>query len=89
MANHALCLILAANQQLLTGDRYVRSGEWEQRRGRPDWKPPIRRLSAQTLGLLGFGTIARMVARRAAAFGYRLLAYDPYLSPGGRRRPTG
>jgi D-3-phosphoglycerate dehydrogenase / 2-oxoglutarate reductase len=80
VANHALCLILAANQQLLIGDRYVRSGEWEQRRGRPDWKPPIRRLSAQTLGILGFGTIARMVARRAAPFGYRLLAYDPYLS---------
>jgi D-3-phosphoglycerate dehydrogenase len=80
VANHALCLILAANQQLLISDKYVRSGEWEKRRGRPDWKPPIHRLSVQTLGLIGFGTIARMVAQRAAPFGYRMLAYDPFLS---------
>jgi D-3-phosphoglycerate dehydrogenase / 2-oxoglutarate reductase len=80
VANHALCLLLAANQQLLIGDRYVRSGEWEKRRGRPDWKPPIRRLSAETLGIVGFGVIARMVARRAAPFGFRMLAYDPYLT---------
>lgn len=80
VANHALCLILAANQQLLVSDRYVRSGDWEQRRGRPDWNPPIHRLSVQTLGIVGFGTIARMVAQRAAPFGYRMIAYDPYLS---------
>jgi len=80
VANHALCLILAMNQQLLVSDKYVRSGEWERRRGRPNWNPPIHRLSVQTLGLVGFGTIARMVAQRAAPFGYRILAYDPYLS---------
>lgn len=80
VANHALCLILAANQQLLISDKYVRSGEWEKRRGRPNWNPPIHRLSVQTLGLVGFGTIARMVAQRAAPFGYRILAYDPFLS---------
>lgn len=80
VANHAACLILAANQQLLISDRYVRSGEWERRRGRPDWNPPIHRLSVQTLGIVGFGTIARMVAQRVAPFGYRLLAFDPYLA---------
>ncbi len=80
VANHALCLILAANQQLLISDRYVRSGEWEKRRGRPNWNPPIHRLSVQTVGLVGFGTIARMVAQRVAPFGYRILAYDPFVS---------
>ncbi len=80
VANHAMCLILAANQQLLISDRYVRSGEWEKRRGRPNWDPPIHRLSVQTLGLVGFGNIARMVAQRAAPFGYRIIAFDPYLS---------
>ena len=80
VANHAMCLVLAANQQLLISDRYVRTGEWEQRRGRPNWNPPIHRLSVQTLGLVGFGVIARMVAQRAKPFGYRMLAFDPYLS---------
>ena len=34
-----------------------------------------------TLGLVGFGAIARQVARRAAAFGMRVLAYDPFVAP--------
>ncbi|MBI3972792.1 MAG: C-terminal binding protein [Chloroflexi bacterium] len=80
VANHAMCLILAANRQLLVSDRYVRSGAWEQRRGRPDWNPPIHRLSVQTLGFVGFGTIARMVAQRAAPFGSRMVAYDPFVA---------
>lgn len=79
VANHAMALILAANQQLLFNDRYVRSGEWEKRRGRPDWPIPIHRLSVQTLGLVGFGNIARMVAERARPFGYRVVAYDPFI----------
>jgi phosphoglycerate dehydrogenase-like enzyme len=80
VANHALCLILAANQQLLLSDRYVRSGEWERRRGRPAWPVPIHRPSAQTLGLVGFGNIARLVSQRATVFGFRMLAFDPYLT---------
>lgn len=34
----------------------------------------------KTLGLLGFGRIAQGVARRAAGFGMKVLAYDPYLA---------
>jgi D-3-phosphoglycerate dehydrogenase / 2-oxoglutarate reductase len=80
VANHAMALILAANQQLLFSDRYVRSGDWGGRRGRPEWPVPIHRLSVQTLGLVGFGNIARMVAERARPFGYRMVTYDPFIS---------
>jgi (S)-sulfolactate dehydrogenase len=36
-------------------------------------------VSGKTLGLLGFGAIARHVARRAAAFDMEIIAHDPFI----------
>ncbi|HET6317950.1 MAG TPA: NAD(P)-dependent oxidoreductase, partial [Chloroflexota bacterium] len=38
------------------------------------------RLSSLTLGLVGFGNIARLVLDRARPFGFQFLASDPYVS---------
>jgi D-3-phosphoglycerate dehydrogenase len=79
VANHALTLILGANNQILISDRYVRSGDWEKERGRPKRAVEVRRLSALTLGFIGFGNIARLTAERARPFGFNMVAYDPFL----------
>jgi D-3-phosphoglycerate dehydrogenase len=81
VADHTLALLLAAQRRLPRMDRFVRDGRWA---GGEQARPaayPVRRLSTMTLGLVGFGAIARLVTQRAHGFGVRILATDPYVSP--------
>lgn len=56
-------------------DRLV-AGEW------PRTEMMGREAAGRTLGLIGFGGIAREVAGRARALGMAVAAHDPYLGPG-------
>jgi D-3-phosphoglycerate dehydrogenase len=81
VADHSLALMLALNRKLLQYHRQVqqdRSWAWNDIRG-------IFRLKGQVLGIIGMGRIGRAVARRARAFGLRIMAYDPLLS--GEKMP--
>ncbi|MEI7834064.1 MAG: C-terminal binding protein, partial [bacterium] len=75
VADHTLALLLAAARQLPMLDRAMRAGY------RPASVAHMHRLSAQTVGLIGFGLIGQAVARRCRAFGMRVLATDPALTP--------
>jgi D-3-phosphoglycerate dehydrogenase len=77
VADHAMTLLLAGFRRLVVQDRLVREGRWSE--GRP-MLSTIPRLAGQTLGFISFGRVARAVARRAAPFGLRLMAYDPFIS---------
>ena len=77
VAEHTLALLLACARKIAFYDRMVRAGRWEVPPGKP-----IYRLAGRTLGLVGFGNIARQVAVRAAAFGMRVLYADPFIGDG-------
>jgi D-3-phosphoglycerate dehydrogenase len=76
VADHAMMLLLAGFRRLVQQDRMVREGRWTE--GRPALLK-IPRLMGQTLGFISFGRVARAVARRAAPFGLRMMAYDPFI----------
>ena len=80
VADHALTLILAAIRRLPHMEHLVRAGRWAAGEDPRPASRPVRRLSTMTLGLVGFGSIARLVAARARPFGFRLLACDPYVA---------
>jgi D-3-phosphoglycerate dehydrogenase / 2-oxoglutarate reductase len=75
VADHAMALLLAVARKLNVYDRTTRGGIWRWQSG-----APIHRLRGNVLGLLSFGAIARAIAARAAGFGMRIAAHDPYLS---------
>jgi D-3-phosphoglycerate dehydrogenase / 2-oxoglutarate reductase len=74
VADHAMALLLAVARKVCRYDRATRSGTWHWQDGEP-----IHRISGRTLGLLSFGAIAQAIGRRAAGFGLRLIASDPYM----------
>ena len=80
VAEHTLALLLALSRRVAFLHLRTKQGEYDlQQAG------PLRRLSRQTLGLIGLGRIGGAVARRATALGMHVVAY----TPSGDARGTG
>ena len=77
VADHATALLLALARRVVMMDKFVRAGNWAGATARTG---PMPRLSTQTVGLLGFGRIARRVARNLVNMVGDMLAYDPYVN---------
>jgi len=82
VAEHTMALLLDSARKVAFYDRQVRAGTWAVPPGKP-----LYRLVGRTLGLVGFGNIARHVAVRAAAFGMRVLYADPFVKEGQFSEP--
>jgi D-3-phosphoglycerate dehydrogenase len=77
VGDHAMMLLLDVARMTRQMTRMASTGEWYDGRPTLSRRP---RLFGQTLGLYGFGNVARCTARRAKGFGLHLLSYDPYVS---------
>jgi len=71
---HAMALILAVERKLAMYTDKIRTGTWDWTQGQP-----MYRLRGRTLGLVGFGKLARHLVPKAEAFGLEPIAYDPYV----------
>lgn len=77
VAEHAVALLFAVRRNLRCADEHVRSGGWDRSAFAG------RELTGDTLGLFGFGAIARETAALAHGMGQTVLAYDPYVVDDG------
>jgi D-3-phosphoglycerate dehydrogenase len=73
VAEHAVGLLFALRRNLRAADRHVRAGNWN--RGAFTG----HELTGDTLGLFGFGAIAREVSDIAQGLGQDVLTFDPYV----------
>jgi len=74
VSDHAMALLLALVRKIPIANAHVHAGRWEMAT-----VVPIHRLRGSVLGLAGFGRIPQRVAPKAAAFGLRVVAFDPYV----------
>jgi glyoxylate reductase len=74
-ADHTIALLLAVARRVPEADAYVRSGQWAKDGFQPGpWDGML--LGGKTIGIVGFGQIGRGVAKRAEAFGMRVIFHN-------------
>ena len=86
VAEQAIALMLAETRDIARVDRGIRDGGWPK-----EFPQTPYDLYGSTVGLIGFGQVARQLAPRISGFDVTLLVYDPYVeaetieSYGGRK----
>lgn len=75
VAEYVMAAILLRSRDLFAAAEDVGAGGWDRLRFTGS------EVFGKTLGLVGVGEISTRVARRAAAFGMRMVGYDPYVAP--------
>jgi len=79
VSDHAMALILACARKFYQLLPDIKSGKWSTQADYLSALKPLYRLSGQTLGIIGFGSIARTLVPKAKAFGFRIIAYAPHV----------
>jgi D-3-phosphoglycerate dehydrogenase len=76
VADTAMSLILSVPRKVTYLNNLIRQGTYNRELARP-----IHNFRGATLGLVGFGNIPRNLVWKAVPFGFRIIAYDPYVKP--------
>lgn len=75
VAEHTVAMLLAQSKRLVQMDALTRNGQFAKRVAYTN-----RELSGATVGLIGLGRIARLVAQKLSGFQVRLLGCDNYVA---------
>jgi D-3-phosphoglycerate dehydrogenase len=75
VSNHTMMHFLVCSRKFVLHDKLVKNGEWTR-----EHLAPMGHIAGQTFGIIGLGDIGRAVARKAQAFGLKVIGYDPFVS---------
>ena len=75
VSDHVVGLFFSSIRKIPAMSETVKKGRWDCNLGRP-----IYRIHRKTLGIAGFGNIARMVVQKLAPWNIKVLGYDPFIS---------
>jgi phosphoglycerate dehydrogenase-like enzyme len=85
VGTHGACLAEHALAMLLSFTRGIRGAVMQQQKRHwaiQELRPKVVELTGSTLGIIGFGTVGRALAKRAQTFGLRIIALDAF--PGSK-----
>lgn len=71
VAEHALALIFGLGRKIGFYHHATQSGEYKLQAG-----PALRRMQGQTVGIVGYGNIGKLLADKAAALGFKVLVHN-------------
>ncbi len=76
VAQHTWALILELTNHVGSHDQAVREGRWQSSKDFCFWDSPLTELDGRKLGIIGFGSIGRAVAKVGVAMGMEVLVHS-------------
>ena len=78
VSDFAVGLILAESRNIARAHHAIKNGQWRKVFSNSGWIPELK---DKTVGIIGFGFIGRLVAKKLSGFDVRRLVHDPYVTP--------
>jgi D-3-phosphoglycerate dehydrogenase len=77
VAEFTVAMILSETRNVARSNMALRNGQW--RIDYPNTKTTIKEMQDLTVGIVGYGSIGRLVAYKLSVFGCKILVADPFL----------
>jgi D-3-phosphoglycerate dehydrogenase len=77
VSDFAVALLLAEARNIARAHHAIKTGQWRKNFVNSDFVPE---LSGKTVGIIGFGHIGRLVAKKLSGFEVNVLVYDPFVA---------
>lgn len=76
VSDFAVGLMLSECRNIARAHYAIKNGEWRKKFVNSTWVPELK---GKNIGLVGFGYIGRLVARKLSGFDVNLMVYDPFV----------